>query len=685
MRKRQIQIFSLILSFGVVVISGCPGARKDPQNTITPRRVNRLVYPALTMTHENSVNVEGLAYNKATGGGSMIPATIRVSPNSDNDTNIGVSGNMSGGLGDQWRAAVWIASLQAAFAVGRDLTDYAIVVRGKGYIDGPSAGALFTAGIMSAMMGVNVRTDVTMTGTVNPDGTVGPVGGIPNKFQAAIKAGKKLLGYPIGQRFSMDYRTKKLVDLELLASRGGARAYEISTIYDAFQLLTGQTFPRPRPLEVRSMNLSHAMINIVRQRAAKWNRIFTKYKLLFRNAGISQNRKAVKKFVVAEEYMNKAVDFVREGSMATAYDFAQRGASHSFTSYWYGYFHKILFYNKGIHLNTLNKVLTTRLLNPVFKNLNKGLSVLKNKRPKTFGELMALISSMEQLIAAYSYAGDAQIHSTYAKNLIKNVMVLRAKKVPASTIIRAIYDNLKSSSFRVGLATLKVEKAYDFIHFKPAKSNRIYISHARLKQVNKIFLGAAQANLTYMDSILTKEIAKSRKMSVKKVKEMFMKKSNNYLQAVYSLRIPENYFSKKWGANNIGTLYAQIAGAMGSYFNSSMFLMKYYSLVIRKSKITGYVEAVKMQKALVNMLKNAELNARIHAALCVKEVGEVPTSAKIFYNIGKSMKEMQTALKIKSLEMFWRASMECQLAVLLTRQNKTAPKSIPAPQGNQGN
>ena len=58
----------------------------------------------------------------------------------------------------------------------------------------------------------------------------------------------------------------------------------------------------------------------------------------------------------------------------------------------------------------------------------------------------------------------------------------------------------------------------------------------------------------------------------------------------------------------------------------------------------------------------------MYAALAQRAVGEVPATAKIFYNIGLSMKEMQTALKIKALEMFWRASMQCQLAVLLVRK-----------------
>ncbi|MBU1241328.1 hypothetical protein KJ865_16565, partial [Myxococcota bacterium] len=614
--KRKNILFNLVLALvGSLVFTACPGGT-------TPPPVRTLVYPANKIMQTNTVTVEFLTYNPSTGGGNLHPARIQVGPNTDREPNVGISGDMSGGLGEQWQAAVWIASLQASFAVGRDLTDYAVLVRGKGYIDGPSAGALFTAGIMAAMMGIPSRTDVTMTGTVNPDGTVGPVGGIPNKFKAALAAGKKVLGYPIGQRFAMDYQTKQLVDLQALAMQRGARAVEISSIYDAFQLLTGKPFPRPAIVSETEMALDQTMTFLLRKKAAKWNDIYTKYKNKFPAARLDTVPGAVQRFSVGNQFMTKAVEFLREGSIASAYDFAQRGASHSFTSYWYGFFHKFLYITKGKYA-LLGTVLKKLLLDPVFADIDKGLKFLRKAQPVTVSDLMALIASYEQMVAALSYAVDAQQTSQTAQRIIQNAIALVKKKVPVNAILSAIYSSLKASSYRVGLATVKVEKASDFISFKSTRSNRMIIEPTRLRQVNKIFLGAAQANLKYMDSVLTRSVAKSANKTVESVQKTFMSKYNNYLQAFYSLKIPENYFRKQWGENDPGTLYSQIAGAMGSYFNSSMFLMKYYSLSIRRSRVTGNIEAVKMQKALVNMLKHAEYNSRMYAALAKNAVGEI--------------------------------------------------------------
>ncbi len=56
-------------------------------------------------------------------------------------------------------------------------------------IGGPSAGAAIAALTTIAMRDMPYREDITITGTINPGGIVGPVGGVHEKLQAASKAG----------------------------------------------------------------------------------------------------------------------------------------------------------------------------------------------------------------------------------------------------------------------------------------------------------------------------------------------------------------------------------------------------------------------------------------------------------------------------------------------------------------
>lgn len=63
-------------------------------------------------------------------------------------------------------------------------------------IGGPSAGAAVTVLTISVLQGLKLKDDVLLTGTINSGNMIGPVGGIPQKVQAAasINASKVLVG-----------------------------------------------------------------------------------------------------------------------------------------------------------------------------------------------------------------------------------------------------------------------------------------------------------------------------------------------------------------------------------------------------------------------------------------------------------------------------------------------------------
>jgi uncharacterized protein len=66
-------------------------------------------------------------------------------------------------------------------------------------VDGPSAGAAITIAIIAAITDEDLNEGVYMTGTINSDGTIGPVGGIPEKATAAAESGARRFLVPEGQ------------------------------------------------------------------------------------------------------------------------------------------------------------------------------------------------------------------------------------------------------------------------------------------------------------------------------------------------------------------------------------------------------------------------------------------------------------------------------------------------------
>jgi len=63
-------------------------------------------------------------------------------------------------------------------------------------VDGPSAGALMTLLAIADLRGLTLDPGVTLTGTIEPDGSVGAIGGVLEKAQASKAAGKHLLLLP---------------------------------------------------------------------------------------------------------------------------------------------------------------------------------------------------------------------------------------------------------------------------------------------------------------------------------------------------------------------------------------------------------------------------------------------------------------------------------------------------------
>jgi uncharacterized protein len=105
----------------------------------------------------------------------------------------------------------------AAVVSGKNLSEFDIIFSfnltanegsmERGAVGGPSAGIALATAIIAAAEGRSVRSDVVMTGTINKDGSIGQIGGVFEKAEAAGKLGMKTFIVPAGQ-VSMTYYEK---------------------------------------------------------------------------------------------------------------------------------------------------------------------------------------------------------------------------------------------------------------------------------------------------------------------------------------------------------------------------------------------------------------------------------------------------------------------------------------------
>lgn len=154
------------------------------------------------------------------------------------------------------RIAVEVAENYTGVSLNR--TDVIITVIGTEeveVVDGPSAGLAITAAIIAAIRGDNISSSVYATGTINPDGSVGPVGGVAEKAVAAAESGATLFLVPKGQGTIVVYEEKieeplpgfkiiryipKRVSLQSYLESLGYRVkvVEVSSIWEAYGLFT---------------------------------------------------------------------------------------------------------------------------------------------------------------------------------------------------------------------------------------------------------------------------------------------------------------------------------------------------------------------------------------------------------------------------------------------------------------
>jgi uncharacterized protein len=72
-------------------------------------------------------------------------------------------------------------------------------------VEGPSAGAAISIATIAAIEGKDLNNKVMITGTINPDGSIGAVGGIIPKAQAAKEVGANTFLVPVGQGTQVSY------------------------------------------------------------------------------------------------------------------------------------------------------------------------------------------------------------------------------------------------------------------------------------------------------------------------------------------------------------------------------------------------------------------------------------------------------------------------------------------------
>jgi hypothetical protein len=226
MAKRDLRFLTLI-TIGCLVLAGCSSSLYAQSPSAIP------VDDGFQLT------VPALWADAATSMSGIEPAGIWAGTVGPPGFDIDLASIEAEGAGRAWTAASASAAAVASMYSGLDPSAIDIHFTITGPIDGPSAGGILTVGALAALRGVSLLPGVTMTGTISPDGSIGRVGGITLKLEAAKEAGFSTVLLPPSNMQILDQETGEVLDAREVGALLGLTVRPVVDVAVAYREFTG--------------------------------------------------------------------------------------------------------------------------------------------------------------------------------------------------------------------------------------------------------------------------------------------------------------------------------------------------------------------------------------------------------------------------------------------------------------
>jgi len=634
---------SLILLAAMLLACGGLGGESEtvkmgPDQTVTVEaglesegEAAEIVGPTEGSVSLNTLWVMTEASGTTVGGTSK--ATVSVRPAAEQDQlRVGFFEEEVSGIGQMWHSSGWMAVTLASMLLGIDARDYEFSFSTGGRIDGPSAGGLMTVGVLAALRGDGVDEDVAMTGTINPDGTIGPVGGIPHKVQGAADAGFKVVLIPAGQRYDYDMNAQQSVDVVEVGRNAGVEVREVSTIYEAYELLTGESLSRPQ-VSSGTPQLPPKAFDRMKAKAQEWYARYTDQRNRYDSLSPEVRELFADGVWEADDMADKAESALDQGLAAVAYQRAWNAAT------------LMQIYVLGGEI--VEKYLSEGI-DPVISQLNATsaasaemdavVQLLETEEPKTISDQMALFDAYTNVSIGQ---GLLLIGDVTLQNVIDNYDQMEEGDIVGGLTEAALYYMLARSYTQ--LARDSMDISYGF-------GSGALADPARVAAMSETLRRAAESNLAYFESVTVDEYAQYWGVHPDVARDEFLNFETDYLLAVASTSGTQALAS---GAEGSGSVDPMILGnSLGTYARSAGLIAKYFSLDAQVDE-SGNVVAIGRERALADMLDLADQRAKELIGL---NGDDVPVPAVVYYENARVLRQGSPSEQLEALKGYWAAS-----------------------------
>ncbi len=537
-----------------LLAAGCTAAEEPETRTTTEATPSAPAAPT-------SLTIHWLAYG-SDGEGSVGETELSRTP-SDDDFRVEFSENEVGGIGPSSQAGAWNAAIVSTLLMGQPLTgEFRFAT--SGLIDGPSAGALTTAGLIALQRGEQFDEDVTMTGTINPTGTIGPVGGIPEKVKAAADEGFTTVLIPLGQRNSPN-QEGEVVDVVRLGDREGVEVVEVGDVYEAYGYLTGETLEAPRLNgDPRLSNQSYDKVS------AQVNATLSRYDTGFRRVealpDVVRTMLADSGLLdLAAEASVDARDLAQQGQQAGAFLEAQEAAMLVETAAGAGEWMNPLFTQGLAGLDLLFQQALD--LTPTTTRVTSFLDQLSTYSPRT-------VSDAEGLVNAYGGAFDAYSLMVFAHQAIEAIKARSDAGGYAS--LDALFSDLSTPLLYARLAEGMLTSTQSTFELGRDNPGTPVDSDVDLGAVGDFFRRGADANHTAFREIVVVPLAQQHGLT----EEDVLGRLGNVDMAIAFATVERGVLpvvTEYIGEDKPNADYASLAYGVTNYVRNSGLIDKYYN------------------------------------------------------------------------------------------------------------
>lgn len=509
-----------------------------------------------------SIKIQPLFVKGDSGG--VGKETITRAPVKDGSFRIDFSEDEVSGLGDSSRAASWNAAIVSTLLTSQPLTGrFGFEIEGK--IDGPSAGALKTVALIALANGDKIPKDATMTGTINATGTIGPVGGIPEKIRGASESKIKKVLIPLGQRNTTDSAGNS-VDVIREGDKLGVEVVEVGDVYEAYAELTGKKFPAPARdgdprLDNRSYDKIEAQVKTTYGRYESSVQQFLGLPDLVTSVLIESGVPGQ-----AEDAYNEAQNLQQQGMIAGAYSKAQEAAALMETVYAAGTLVNPLL-TEGFDgmPKVFQQATNTQATDSKFMGF---LDSLGTAEPKT-------LSDVEALVNAYAGAFDAYTLLDFANGQLGAIEAGFENGEFGS--LEEVFGQLTVALLYQKLAEAQITNTESIYELGRDNGGPAFDEDVDLHQVGDFFRRGAEANYSaFISSGVVKEIADANGLAPDVVVGYVSDYDINVALATHQQQVLPA-FEDYIGEDKANSAYAAMGYGLNNYVRNQMLVEKYYN------------------------------------------------------------------------------------------------------------